>query len=231
MPVFLLDKRDIHFPPVDLARSDGLLAVGGDLCPKRLILAYSKGIFPWYNQGEPILWWSPDPRLVLFPEELHVPRRLERTIRQGRFSLSCNRAFREVMSLCGALRQERGEVTWINQDMIDAYCKLNEMGYALSVESWQDGELVGGLYGVLLGSVFFGESMFTKVKDASKVAFVCFVRTFRDMGLKLIDCQVETAHLRRFGARAISRQQFSVLLEKWVDLRPKKVSQGPLRAC
>ncbi len=220
----------MDFPPVDLARPDGLLAVGGDLCVERLLTAYRYGIFPWFSEGEPILWWSPDPRLVLFPRELHIPKRLARTVRQRRFEVTCNLAFRKVIEHCRMVRKKRGESTWINQQMIDAYCRLYDIGYGLSVESWRQGELVGGLYGIMLGSVFFGESMFTIEKEASKVAFVHFVRFFSRRGLQLIDCQVETGHLKRFGARQIPRPLFVSLLNKWTGREIKKVPPGPLPA-
>ncbi len=228
MPVFLLDDNEVDFPPVELARPDGLLAVGGDLSVKRLLKAYKTGIFPWFNQGEPILWWSPNPRMVLFPQELHISKRLQRTIRQNKFRITCNVAFRQVMELCALVRLEKGETTWINQQMLDAYCKLHELGYCYSVEAWQGDYLAGGLYGVLLGSVFFGESMFARVKEASKVAFVHMVQAFYQRGLMLIDCQVETSHLRRFGAKPIPRILFNQLLHKWTKEEIKKVDPGPL---
>ena len=231
MPVFLLDELSYEFPPVELSRPDGLLAVGGDLSVKRLLNAYRSGIFPWYNQGEPILWWSPDPRLVLFPEELHVPRRLKREMRKGRFRITCNRAFRQVMEQCGQTRLWQNQGTWINREMINAYCRLHELGYALSFEAWRDEKLVGGLYGVILGSVFFGESMFHRERDASKVAFVHFVNDFKQRGLRLIDCQVETEHLKRFGARLIPRPRFLELLVRWQKVPLKKGLPGPSPAC
>ncbi len=228
MPVFLLDTSSVEFPPVELARADGLLAVGGDLRAERLLRAYKHGIFPWYNEGEPILWWSPDPRLVLFPSKLHVSRRLARVIRQRRFDVTCNLEFRKVMELCGLVRKERGEGTWINPQMLDAYCRLHDLGYGISVESWYQGELVGGLYGILFGSVFFGESMFAIKKEASKVAFVHMVKAFCQRGLRLVDCQVETGHLKRFGAQLIPRSLFNQLLDKWTRESIRKVSPGPL---
>ncbi len=198
---------------------------------KRLLSAYRYGIFPWYNQGEPILWWSPDPRLVLFPEELHVPRRLKREMRKGRFRITCNRAFRHVMEQCGETRLWQNQGTWINREMVEAYCRLNTLGFALSYEAWRDEKLVGGLYGVILGCVFFGESMFHREKDASKVAFVHFVNDFQQRGLRLIDCQVETEHLKCFGARLISRPRFLEFLARWQRVPLKKGQPGPLPAC
>ncbi len=214
MTVFLLDDS-LLFPPAELADKDGLLAIGGDLSPERLLLAYSKGIFPWYNPNEPILWWSPDPRLVLFPKELHISKRLKRIIRQKKFQVTFNKAFKEVIASCAHVRILKGEETWIGPDMITAYTRLYELGFCMSVEAWLNKELVGGLYGVLIGKVFFGESMFSKVSNASKVALVQCISMLQSKGLKLVDCQVETSHLKNFGARLIPRKQFISFLEKW----------------
>lgn len=211
MPVFALGG-DLIFPDPCLAEPDGLLAVGGDLRPERIVLAYRNGIFPWYNPGEPILWWSPDPRLVLFPDELHCPRRLMRLMKKRPFHVTYDRAFSRVIRQCKETRQ----VTWITEEMLDAYLNLHELGIAHSFEAWQDDELVGGLYGIRLGHVFFGESMFTKVSNASKIAFVTAVRFLQEMGVELIDCQVETGHLKRFGARPIERQEFLRLLKRLI---------------
>ncbi|NPA94247.1 MAG: leucyl/phenylalanyl-tRNA--protein transferase [Thermodesulfobacteria bacterium] len=229
MPVFMLDSSTLDFPPVELAREDGLLAVGGDLSVKRLITAYRRGIFPWYNEGEPILWWSPHPRLVLFPDELHVSKRLERIIRQGRFRITFNTDFRGVIEGCATAPRRGGEGTWITEEMKDAYERLHRHGYAHSVEAWEGDELVGGLYGVLLGKVFFGESMFSRRSNSSKVAFVHLVRELAPQGLKLIDCQVETGHLRRFGARLIPRSRFTELLDRWAS--PSSALKGLPQAC
>ncbi len=212
MPVFRLTRK-ISFPPPHLARADGLLAVGGDLSPGRLVLAYRMGIFPWYSDGMPILWWSPDPRLVLFPESLHVPRRLRRTLRQAPFRITVDTAFPEVIDSCAKLRKDR-EGTWIVPEMIQAYCQLHDAGYAHSVEAWSRDQLVGGLYGVSLGRAFFGESMFTRVPDASKVAFVLLVGYLRVKHFDLVDCQMTTGHLLRFGAREVSRPVFLRRLER-----------------
>lgn len=207
MPVFSLSHK-LAFPPVHLATQEGLLAVGGDLSPERLILAYKNGIFPWYNPGEPILWWSPDPRLVLFPSELHVSRSLRRVIRQKRFRITFNSCFREVIGACARAMRPTGEGTWITSEMEEAYCRLNDLGYAHSVEAWEQGRLVGGLYGIALGRCFFGESMFTKVSNASKVAFVTLVKRLEALEFELIDCQVHTQHLITLGAREIPRREF-----------------------
>ena len=207
MPVFLLSD-DIEFPPPELASREGLLAVGGDLCQERLIEAYSMGIFPWFSEAEPIMWWSPDPRLVLYPDELRVSRSLQKTIKKGLFQLTMDQSFDQVITACAGVRRKHGKGTWIVPDMINAYCQLHVSGYAHSVEAWQNDELVGGLYGVSLGKCFFGESMFTHVDNASKVAFVALVEHLRTLSFDLIDCQVTTEHLISFGAREIQRGVF-----------------------
>lgn len=214
MPVFRL-SRDLIFPPPALSEPDGLLAVGGDLSVKRLLLAYSMGIFPWYSDDAPILWWSPDPRLVLFPAELHVPRSLRQTIRKEQFRVTFDTAFERVIRACAERHEDTKGDTWITDEMIDAYLRLHRAGYAHSVESWSaDGSLAGGLYGVSLGSVFFGESMFARVSDASKVAFVTLVERVRQEGCSMIDCQMTTHHLQRFGAREIPREVFLHILDE-----------------
>lgn len=207
MPIYLLSPK-LQFPPPHLASSEGLLAVGGDLSTKRLLLAYAMGIFPWYSEGEPIMWWSPDPRLVLYPADLHVSRSLARVIRKATFHITMDTAFTEVIRACSDIRSQSGEGTWIVAEMVEAYCRLHEQGYAHSVEAWLDGRLVGGLYGVSLGRCFFGESMFSRVSNASKVAFVALVRFLRQHRYAFIDCQVNTRHLIRFGAADISRTEF-----------------------
>jgi leucyl/phenylalanyl-tRNA--protein transferase len=198
-----------EFPDVSLALSDppGLLAVGASLDPDCLLRAYRRGIFPWYEAGQPILWWSPDPRLVLFPERLRISRSLRRTLRNGGFEVSCDRAFAAVVRACGEPR-EAGAGTWITAEMAAAYETLHRLGYAHSVEAWHEGRLVGGLYGVALGRVFFGESMFHRRSDASKVAFAALVRRLRVAGFEMIDCQMETGHLLSLGAETLSRAAF-----------------------
>lgn len=210
MPVFQLSDI-LLFPPSSLARDDGLLAVGGDLSVPRLLLAYQHGIFPWYSPGDPILWWSPDPRLVLFPEEFHLAKRLARTIRQQIFSTTFDRDFSRVINQCASIRRDQ-EGTWLSEEMIAAYRQLHDLGYAHSVECWHNGELVGGLYGVSLGAVFFGESMFSLVPDSSKIALAALVDRLRGWDFELIDCQVGTGHLQRLGAREISGEEFSTRL-------------------
>jgi leucyl/phenylalanyl-tRNA--protein transferase len=207
-----------QFPPVEsaLKSPNGLLAAGGDLSPIRLLQAYRQGIFPWYSEGDPILWWSPDPRTVLFPSELKISRSLEKTLRNRRFEIRFDCAFAAVMDACAAPRTGQ-EGTWISDDMRAAYTELHGMGYAHSVETWIDGRLAGGLYGVALGRAFFGESMFTRERDASKIALVGLVEHLRIGQFGVIDCQMHTAHLASLGARAIAREQFTGLLRELVD--------------
>lgn len=207
MPVFQLPD-DLLFPPPRLAREDGLLAVGGDLSPERLILAYSQGIFPWYGPDEPILWWSPAPRLILIPAEFHCSRRLARQLRQGLFRVTMDRAFAEVMAGC-ANEGDRDEMgTWILPEMAEAYQTLHQLGFAHSVECWQNEELVGGLYGVALGGIFFGESMFSRAANSSKVALATLCRQLDRWGFTCLDCQMRTPHLLRLGAKEVSREAF-----------------------
>ena len=207
MPVYQLPE-ELVFPSPHLASPEGLLAIGGDLSLNRLLLAYSNGIFPWYSEGEPILWWSPDPRLVLYPDELNVSRSLKKVIKQNVFRVTHDCAFEEVITECARVRLENREGTWIVDDMVEAYCRLHESGFAHSVEAWQDDRLAGGLYGVSLGKCFFGESMFTRITNASKVALVALVDYLRPFDFAFIDCQITTAHLTRFGAREISRSRY-----------------------
>lgn len=207
------------FPPVESALRDpnGLLAMGGDLSLERLLDAYRHGIFPWFNPGEPILWWSPDPRMVLEPQVIRVTRSLAKRIRNGGFELRVDSAFAEVMRACAMPRDDDGG-TWISPPMVAAYTRLFDAGYAHSVETWHDGILVGGLYGVAIGRMFFGESMFSRMPDASKVALVRLARQLRQWGFGLIDCQMETAHLASLGARAMPRSMFTMQLEELVNL-------------
>jgi leucyl/phenylalanyl-tRNA---protein transferase len=216
MPVFRLTD-ELIFPNPSYAVSGGLLAVGGDLSPDRLLLAYANGIFPWYSDPDPILWWSPDPRLVLFPDELKVSASLKRVVRKKIFKVTINHAFREVIRACAEVRTKSGQETWITAEMLEAYVRLHELGYAHSIESWSGDELSGGLYGVAMGRVFFGESMFTFKTDASKVALVQLSGLLRALGFHLIDCQTATEHLKRFGAREIPRKEFLSRLGKALD--------------
>jgi leucyl/phenylalanyl-tRNA--protein transferase len=213
MPLFALDQ-ELIFPPVQLAEPDGLLAVGGDLSTQRLLLAYHNGIFPWY-EGKHILWWCPDPRFVLFPEELKVSKSMRQLIRRESFAFTINKAFDEVIANCKTIPRRGQDGTWITDEVKAAYGRLHRDGYAHSAEAWLNGELVGGLYGVRLGHVFFGESMFSKASNASKYAFICYVEQLRKEGVELIDCQVYTEHLESMGARMIPRTEF---IERIQDL-------------
>ncbi len=219
MPVFRLSES-LVFPPCHYAEPDGLLAVGGDLSTERLLLAYRMGIFPWYSDDMPILWWSPDPRLVLFPNELRVSTSLRRTMKKRVFRITYDEAFPGVIEQCAQVRRRSGEGTWLVPEMIEAYCSLHRQGYAHSVESWLEGELVGGLYGVALGRIFFGESMFSLRSDASKAALVQLVQWLQSWDYELIDCQVRTEHLKRFGAREIPRDIFLTLVRQGVARKP-----------
>jgi leucyl/phenylalanyl-tRNA--protein transferase len=212
MSIFQLNDTSV-FPDPGLAEENGLLAVGGDLSVERLLSAYSKGIFPWYSEGEPPLWWFTDPRLVLFPYEFKVSKRLARTLRNTDFHITFNKDFKQIINACANSRTEQGEGTWISTDMKEAYIKLHLAGHAHSVECWLDGELAGGLYGVSLGDVFFGESMFTRISNGSKAALVALVERLKQKGVKLIDCQMTTDHLLKFGAREINGDEFRRLLQ------------------
>ena len=213
------------FPPLSTALKEpsGLLAAGADLSPERLIQAYRQGIFPWFSSGDPILWWSPDPRMVLFPEELQITRSLRKTLRKHAFEIRVDSGwpratcFRAVMSACAEAPRDGQSGTWITNEMLDAYCALYHQGIAHSVETWIDGELAGGLYGIALGRAFYGESMFAHSTDASKIAFVHLVWQLQRWQYEIIDCQMRTDHLARFGAREIARSEFSALLAKLVN--------------
>ena len=206
------------FPPVEkaLKSPNGLLCAGGDLAPERLLAAYSRGIGPWYSEGDPILWWSPDPRMVLFPEELKVSRSLRKAVARGTFEIRVDTSFREVMEMCAGPRDGQAG-TWIVEEIVAAYTRLHEIGFAHSVESWREGQLVGGLYGVALGQAFFGESMFARETDASKAALVHLVERLRRADFRVIDCQQNTAHLASLGAHEIPRAAFSRLLRESIQ--------------
>ena len=214
MALFALDK-ELAFPPVHLAEPDGLLAVGGDLSKERLLLAYKNGIFPWY-EGKHILWWSPDPRFVLFPKDLIVSKSMKALLKKNAFHFTINKAFSEVISNCKTISRKEQAGTWITEEVKTAYTNLHQLGYAHSAEVWLNGELVGGLYGMRLGKVFFGESMFSKASNASKYAFIRFVDHLKTEEVELIDCQVYTEHLETLGASMISRQRFIELLKKLI---------------
>lgn len=216
MPVFRLVDAPI-FPDPDFAEPDGLLAIGGDLTPDRLIMAYSQGIFPWFSEDDPILWWSPAPRLVLFPEEFHLPKRLRRTIAAGTFSVTADTAFAAVIAACATASGRLEQGTWITEAMQQAYCRLHALGFAHSIECWRDGQLAGGLYGVCLDRIFFGESMFSRVTDASKVALAVLATQAARLNLAMIDCQMSTPHLLHFGTRELSRAEFQAQLEAHIS--------------
>ena len=213
-----LSKDSLSFPPLAraLREPDGLLAAGGDLRPERILAAYRHGCYPWYQQGQPILWWSPDPRFVLFPDELHISRSLGKVLRRQIFEVSYDKAFDRVINACAGPRSY-ADGTWITDAMRQAYQQLHRLGHAHSVEVWQAGELIGGLYGLCIGQVFFGESMFSHVDNASKTAFAHLVPDLKRWGIRLIDCQMQTRHLASFGARAIDRQAFAELLAQLVE--------------
>jgi leucyl/phenylalanyl-tRNA--protein transferase len=213
--LFALDK-ELIFPPVHLAEPDGLLAIGGDLSTERLLLAYRNGIFPWY-EGDHILWWCPDPRFALIPSELKVSKSMQQLIKRETFKFTIDRAFTEVISHCKTVPRRGQDGTWITEDVREAYTRLHKAGYAHSAEVWQGNELVGGLYGVRLGQVFFGESMFSKVSNASKYAFISYVQHLKTDDGQLIDCQVYTAHLESLGARMMPRQVFVQMLKKLIE--------------
>jgi leucyl/phenylalanyl-tRNA--protein transferase len=224
--VYYLTPDRAWFPPVEEADEDGILAVGGDLSVERLVNAYAKGVFPWYSEGLPILWHCPNPRFVLEPNKLHVPKSLKKTLTKGGYEVRLDTAFEDVIDGCARTRRPGQRGTWITRDMRKAYVRLHEAGIAHSAEAWRDGQLLGGLYGVSLGAVFYGESMFARADDASKVAFVTLVQWLTGWGVELIDCQQETQHLARFGAEPWPRQKFVKEVERLVKAPGKK---GPWR--
>ncbi len=236
MPGPVLLTEALVFPPPSWATHEGLLAVGGDLRPERLVLAYGSGIFPWPHEGMPLLWFCPDPRMVLRPAEVHMSRSLRKLMRKRPFDVTFDRAFERVVRGCATIERDREQGTWITEDMIDAYTTLHDLGFSHSVEVWQDGDLVGGLYGVSLGAAFFGESMFACASNASKVGFVTLARQLDAWGFHFIDCQMHTPHLARFGAQPWPRPRFLAALEaslekptrrgRW-SLAPEPGSQAP----
>ena len=206
-------SRALYFPPPELASPEGILAVGGDLSPERLLLAYRNGIFPWFDDDEPILWWSPPERMVLFFEDLKVSKSMRNILNRKIYKVTCNTAFKEVMQHCKNIERPGQNGTWINDDMVKAYTRLHEMGYAKSVEVWQGDTLAGGLYGIDLGHVFCGESMFSLQPNASKVAFIALARTLQQQNYRLLDCQVHNPHLESLGAVEIERELFLNILK------------------
>ena len=206
-------SKELFFPPVSEANNDGILAIGGDLSAERVLMAYKSGIFPWFEEGGPIFWWSPNPRMVLFLDELVVSKSMRNILNRNIFQVTFNQNFREVISNCQKVKREGQNGTWITNDMIEAYCKLNELGLAKSTEVWQNGQLVGGLYGIDLGHVFCGESMFSKVSNASKVAFITLAYQLKKDNYNLLDCQVYNEHLESLGCREIDRTDFMEILK------------------
>lgn len=208
---FLTDA--IYFPPIEDANAEGLLAVGGDLSPKRLMLAYKSGIFPWYNEGSLILWWSPDPRMVLFPDQIKISKSMRKVLKNNQFTLTKNTCFEQVIDQCAKVKRKHQDGTWITHEMKEAYLKLHQLGHAQSYEVWEKGELVGGLYGIDQGHIFCGESMFSLVNNASKYAFIRLAKELQQKKYRLIDCQLYTTHLESLGAREIPRSEFIEILK------------------
>ncbi len=207
MPTYQLTD-DLYFPPVSEAEEDGLVAIGGDLSPERLMLAYHSGIFPWYNDDEPIMWYSPNPRFVLLPDKLYVSRSMRSVLRKEEFKVTYNEDFNGVINSCKKMQRIGQDGTWITDDMVEAYIRLHQLGYAQSVKVWKENELVGGMYGIHLGSVYCGESMFSTVSNASKVALIMFIQKFKEEGGQLYDCQAYTDHMASMGAELIDRNEF-----------------------
>jgi len=214
MSYFYLPKNTLYFPPVEKANKDGILAIGGDLSVERLLYAYESGIFPWFSPGDPIVWWSPDPRFVLYPQKIKVSKSMKQLFKKQAFQVTLDNDFEEVIKNCRYIKREGQTGTWITDGMQEAYTKLYQLGYAHSVEVWQERNLVGGLYGVSLGKIFFGESMFSKMSNASKYGFITITKILEEKGFKLIDCQVYTEHLESLGAEFIRRWQFMEELEE-----------------
>lgn len=206
-------SRELYFPSVNQASPEGIVAIGGDLSPERLILAYRSGIFPWFEDDEPILWWSPPERMVLFFEDLKISKSMRNILNRSTFRITFNTAFREVITNCRNIKRDGQPGTWITHDMTEAYCRLHELGYAKSVEVWQGEELVGGLYGIDLGHIFCGESMFSKVSNASKVAFIALAKYLEQENYRVLDCQVHNNHLESLGATEILREDFLEILK------------------
>jgi leucyl/phenylalanyl-tRNA--protein transferase len=210
-------NEELFFPPAEYSNENGLLAIGGDLSTKRLLLAYRNGIFPWYNEDEPVCWYCPDPRFVLYAGDLKVSKSMRTVINTGLFSFTINKAFNEVIKNCESVYRKDQEGTWISQATIEAYSALHAMGYGHSAEAWHNGELVGGLYGIRMGKVFFGESMFSKQSNASKFAFIKYVQYLQNQNVQLIDCQVYTPHLQTLGAKMIDRNIFLKMLKELIS--------------
>lgn len=215
MPIYALDKHQLAFPPPYLAEEDGMLAIGGDLSCERLLLAYSMGIFPWFSEHEPILWWSPNPRCVLYPEDLKISKSMKQVFRKGIFEITSDQNFRDVIKACQHQPRKGQDGTWITDEMLEAYCQLHELGFAHSIEVWNsEKELVGGLYGISIGGCYFGESMFARQSNASKAGFITLVLNLQKWGIQLIDCQIHTNHLESLGAIEIPRPMYLEQLER-----------------
>ena len=210
------NNEQLYFPPVEDADEDGLLAIGGDLTPARLLLAYRSGIFPWFNDEDPIYWWSPDPRFVLYPSQLKISKSMQQVVKKQTFQFSTNKAFKAVIQACSTTPRNGQNGTWITNEMQEAYHHMHQLGYAHSAEAWLNDELVGGLYGIRLGNVFFGESMFSHVSNASKFAFIQYVQQLQKENVQLIDCQLHTDHLESLGAAMIPRKTFMQHLHQWI---------------
>lgn len=219
--MFLLSDK-LNFPPVSSADENGLLAMGGDLSPKRLLLAYRSGIFPWFSDDDPICWWSPDPRFVLFPAEIKISKSMQQVFRKKQFEFKTNTAFEQVITNCQQVYREGQDGTWITDEMKAAYIHLHQQGYAHSAEAWLNGELAGGLYGIRLGNVFFGESMFSHFSNASKFAFISYVQQLQKENVQIIDCQLHTPHLESLGAVMISRKDFIAMLLSYTPPLPER---------
>ena len=216
MEIFQLTD-DLKFPPPELATEEGILAIGGDLRPERLMLAYHNGIFPWYSDETPILWWAPNPRFVLLPEKLKISKSMRQVLRKDTFQVTFDHDFEQVITECQQMPRADQDGTWITEELKEAYCELHRLGFAHSVEVWQNHKLVGGLYGVSIGKVYFGESMFAKVSNASKAGFITLVQEMTKRGIQLIDCQVHTNHLESLGAENISRKKYMEFLDVLLD--------------
>ncbi len=221
-----LQLDSLEFPPPHKTNSSGVLAMGGDLRPERLILAYQQGIFPWFSEDSPIYWWCPNPRFVLFPAQLKVSSSMKQVLRSQKFRVTADQDFRQVITNCRQKMRPGQQGTWITDELLEAYCTLHQQGYAHSVEVWEGPKLVGGLYGVILGQCFFGESMFAHVSNASKVGFITLVQHLQSLGFVLIDCQVYTEHLDSLGAKMITRKDFLQLLSLHVDVAPFDLAAG-----
>lgn len=213
MPVVCFSEENFSFPPLAEADGEGLLLIGGRVTPERVLEAYPKGIFPWYNEDEVPLWWSPNPRFVLFPDALHISGSMQKFLRKNSFDFSIDAAFEQVITACATITRDDQDGTWITREMKDVYCALHQKGHAHSVEAWLHGELVGGVYGLVIGNVFFGESMFSKKPNASKFAFIRYVQHLKQQGVSLVDCQVYTPHVESLGATLIPREKFVTLLQ------------------